>query len=69
MRLGWPGRAQTGAAFGLGAVMASGQAPLGFWWLALPALAALIALVARRRGVRRRRGWACSAGPGISRWR
>jgi apolipoprotein N-acyltransferase len=52
MRLGWPGRAQTGAAFGLGAVMASGQAPLGFWWLALPALAAMIALVARAAGVR-----------------
>jgi apolipoprotein N-acyltransferase len=52
MRLGWPGRAQTGAAFGLGAVMASGQSPLGFWWLAVPALAALIALVAHAPGVR-----------------
>ena len=46
-RTGWPGRAKAGAAFGLGAVVACGQAPLGFWWLALPALAALIALVGR----------------------
>ncbi len=52
MRAGWPGGAATGAAFGLGAVAATGQAPLGFWWLALPALAALIALVARAPGAR-----------------
>jgi apolipoprotein N-acyltransferase len=49
MRLGWPGWAQAGAAFGLGAVLASGQVPLGFWWLALPALAALVALIGRAR--------------------
>ncbi len=52
MNWGWPGRVETGAAFGLGAVIATGQVPLGFWWLALPALAALIALVSRASGVR-----------------
>ncbi|MCF1708618.1 apolipoprotein N-acyltransferase [Tabrizicola sp. J26] len=48
MRLGWPGRSPVGAAFGLGAVMATGQAPLDFWWLTLPALLALTALVCRQ---------------------
>ncbi|MGO4909239.1 apolipoprotein N-acyltransferase [Pseudorhodobacter sp. W20_MBD10_FR17] len=43
----WPGWAQVGAAFGLGAVMASGQAPLGFWFLTLPALFAAMVLIAR----------------------
>jgi apolipoprotein N-acyltransferase len=52
MRAGWPGWAPAGAAFGLGAVLATGQAPLGFWWLALPALAALIALICRAAGGR-----------------
>ncbi len=47
IRPGWPGWAQAGLAFGLGAVVAAGQAPLGFWWLALPGLAALTALVSR----------------------
>jgi apolipoprotein N-acyltransferase len=47
MRWGWPGPGPTGAAFGLGAVMATGQAPLGFWWLALPALGALTVLICR----------------------
>jgi len=50
MRLGWPGRAQAGLAFGLGAVVASGQVPLAFWWLALAGLAALTALIARAPG-------------------
>ena len=50
MRWGWPGRAQAGLAFGLGAVVASGQVPLGLWWLALPGLAALTALIARAPG-------------------
>jgi apolipoprotein N-acyltransferase len=52
MRRNWPGWAETGAAFGLGAVLATGQAPLGFWWLAFPALVALIALIARAAGPR-----------------
>jgi apolipoprotein N-acyltransferase len=47
---GWPGWSGAGLAFGLGAVMATGQAPLGFWWLMLPGLAALIHLVTRSSG-------------------
>lgn len=47
MRFGWPGRPQAGLAFGLGAVMAAGQAPLGFWWMTLAGLAGLASLVAR----------------------
>lgn len=50
MRSGWPGWAAAGAAFGLGAIMASGQAPLGFWWLTLAALATLTVLVASAPG-------------------
>ncbi|TKA96381.1 apolipoprotein N-acyltransferase [Cereibacter changlensis] len=46
----WSLRARLGAAFGLGAVMASGQAPLGFWGLTLIGLAALTLLVAREPG-------------------
>lgn len=42
----WPGWVQTGAAFGLGAVIASGQAPLDFWRLALIGLFAAFLLVA-----------------------
>jgi apolipoprotein N-acyltransferase len=47
--LGRPGRRRPGrfvAAPLLGALLAAGQAPLGFWGLALPALAALIWLIA-----------------------
>ena len=43
----WPGWSQAGLAFGLGAVMAAGQAPLGFWRIALLALAAGLLLVSR----------------------
>jgi len=49
-RLGWPGGAETGAAFGVGLVMATGQAPLGLWFLAWPALVAVLALMARAAG-------------------
>ena len=49
-RAAWPGWSDAGLAFGLGAVMATGQAPLGFWWLTLPGLAALMHLVTRRGG-------------------
>jgi apolipoprotein N-acyltransferase len=45
----WPGWAQAGAAFGLGAVMASGQAPLGLWFLTVPGLFAAMVLVAHAR--------------------
>jgi len=47
MRLGWPGRSQAGAAFGLGLAMAAGQAPLGLWPLTLVALSALLLLLSR----------------------
>lgn len=51
-------------AFGLGAVAALGQAPLGFWWATLAALAALVWLLDR---VKNRRGafltgWLAGAG-------
>ena len=52
-RFGWPGWSDAGLAFGLGAVMATGQAPLGFWWLTLAALAAFLHLAARGGGA----GW------------
>ena len=52
-RIGWPGWSDAGLAFGLGAVMATGQAPLGFWWLTLAGLAALVHLVTRGHGA----GW------------
>ena len=52
-RFGWPGWSGAGLAVGLGAVMATGQAPLGFWWLTLPGLAALVHLVTRNGGA----GW------------
>jgi apolipoprotein N-acyltransferase len=51
-RFGWPGWSAAGAAFGLGAVMATGQAPLGFWWLTLLGLAALVRLVTQADDVR-----------------
>lgn len=55
-RLGRPALGPLGAAFGLGAVVACGQAPLGFWWLALPGLWALFALIAGAQ-TRRAAGW------------
>lgn len=47
------GKRRGALAFGLGAIAALGQAPLGFWWATLAALAALVWLldrVADRRG-------------------
>ncbi len=40
------------AAFGLGALAATGQSPLGYWWLAVPALGGLTAMVAVAPGPR-----------------
>ncbi|MDT8856972.1 apolipoprotein N-acyltransferase [Paracoccaceae bacterium Fryx2] len=48
----WSGPVRTGAAFGLGAVMAAGQAPLEAWWLTLPALSAVIWLITMATGPR-----------------
>ncbi|QYK41428.1 MAG: apolipoprotein N-acyltransferase [Paracoccaceae bacterium] len=58
---GWPLR---GAAFGLGAVAATGQAPLSFWWLALPALSVLTLAVARAATPRQAAALALWAGAG-----
>ena len=44
-RLAWPGARHVGLGFLLGLAMAAGQAPIGAWWLTLPALAGLIRLV------------------------
>ncbi len=46
-RFGWPGARQAGPAFAAGLLAATGQAPLGFWYLALAGFAGLIWLVAR----------------------
>ena len=53
---------------GLGAVSAAGQAPLGAWWLALPAFAALLAVLMRQASAGRAGwlGWAAGAGYGAA---
>lgn len=60
--MGWPGWRGLWPAALAGAVAALGQAPLGWWWAALPAFAVIVALVARAgRGA----GWvAWAAGAG-----
>ncbi len=50
VRAARPGWRRLGVAAALGALVAAGQAPLGAWWLALPALAGLVALTARAPG-------------------
>ncbi len=63
MWFGFPGWRPIGTAFGLGAVMATGQAPLGWWFLTLPALAVLLHFIAK--GTARRAvwlGWFAGAG-------
>ena len=63
MRIGFPGWRPVGAAFALGAVMATGQAPLGWWFLTLPALAAFLHHVARGTATRAVwLGWFAGAG-------
>jgi apolipoprotein N-acyltransferase len=47
MRLGFPGFRALWLPLGLGVVMATGQAPLGFWWATLAALALLLHRLAR----------------------
>ncbi len=46
-RLNFPGWRRVSVPFALGAVMALGQAPLGWWFVTLPALALLLRLLAR----------------------
>ena len=58
VRGAWPGWSDAGLAFGLGAVVATGQAPLGFWWFTLLGLAAFVHLVTRARGA----GWTALCG-------
>lgn len=60
-----PATARRGAAaFALGAAMAAGQAPLGLWWLTLPALAGVLALAARAPGPRAAAWLGLAAGTG-----
>jgi apolipoprotein N-acyltransferase len=54
-RLAFPGWRAVGLAFGLGLIAATGQAPLGWWFLSLPALAVLISVMAG--GDARRAAW------------
>ncbi|WP_435164012.1 apolipoprotein N-acyltransferase [Falsirhodobacter sp. 1013] len=60
----FPGWSRMGAAFGLGAVMATGQAPLGFWWFTLAGLAAVCVMLSRAEDWRARAwtGWFAGAG-------
>ncbi len=46
-RLGFPGLRRLVPAFGLGGLIALGQAPLGFWWASLVGLTGLVWLVTR----------------------
>ncbi|MFZ5710890.1 MAG: apolipoprotein N-acyltransferase [Pseudomonadota bacterium] len=59
-----PGARASFVAVALGVAMASGQAPLQFWWVTLPALAVLTAAVAGEPGAGRRiwLGWLAGAG-------
>ncbi|HEX9857639.1 MAG TPA: apolipoprotein N-acyltransferase, partial [Paracoccaceae bacterium] len=45
-RWGWPGWPRIAAGFGLGVLLAGGQAPFDLWFIALPALAGVVWLVA-----------------------
>ena len=45
-RWGFPGWRRVAVPFGLGAAMALGQAPLGWWFVTLPALAVLLRVLA-----------------------
>ncbi|MFM2356678.1 MAG: hypothetical protein RLZZ528_2414 [Pseudomonadota bacterium] len=61
-------RRPRGIAFLLGAAVAAGQAPLGAWWVALPALSLLIGIVSRiqTRAQRLWLGFAAGAGYGAT---
>ncbi|MCO5127143.1 MAG: hypothetical protein M9957_07595 [Rhodobacteraceae bacterium] len=61
-----PGWSRLGAAAILGAGVAAGQAPFGFWWLSLLSLAVLIAEIAAE-GRRARRLWLSWAAGGLFR--
>jgi apolipoprotein N-acyltransferase len=59
-----PGLAVLVGASALGALAATGQAPLGLWWITLPALALLTEMLVRRTGLGQRvwTGWLAGAG-------
>ena len=61
--LGFAGWRKVGISFGLGVLIATGQVPLGLWWLALPALAVLLHQLARQTAVHVAwMGWFAGAG-------
>jgi apolipoprotein N-acyltransferase len=63
MRLGFPGWRSLWLPLGLGAAMASGQAPVGWWWVTLPALALLLHRLARATPAQAAwMGWFAGAG-------
>ena len=63
MRLGYPGLRALWLPLGLGVVMATGQAPLGFWWATLAALAVLLHHLARTTPLQAAwMGWFAGAG-------
>ncbi len=59
---GWPGTRLVAGAALAGALVAIGQAPLGWWWLAVPALALLLHLVVAAGGGRAWVAWFGGAG-------
>jgi len=62
-RLHFPGWRALALPFGLGAAMATGQAPLGFWWVTLPALGLLLHRLARATAPQAAwMGWFAGAG-------
>ena len=63
LRLQFPGWRLLALPFGLGAVMATGQAPLGLWWVTLPALAMLLHQLSRQSAATAAwQGWFAGAG-------
>ena len=63
VRLGFPGWRGVALPAALGVAMASGQAPLGWWFVTLPALALLLRLLAQQTAVTGAwMGWCAGAG-------
>jgi len=69
LRWGWPGARGAGAALGCGAAVATGQAPLGMWGLALAGLVGLTVVIARAPDARAAAWLGLLAGPRILPWR
>ncbi|MEO8243187.1 MAG: apolipoprotein N-acyltransferase [bacterium] len=63
LNLRFAGWRRVGMAFGLGALMALGQAPLGLWWVTLPAVALLLnRLAGQNLSAAMWMGWFAGAG-------